>query len=102
VELLDSIACRCFVRVKFTGIEDDRLRAAAREDTVGRNAGKLIAASLGAAENNLVPLTERFKTERVPESILQVAICCEKLDSRLEARLRLTVLEMWHQGFPQS
>jgi len=70
VELLGSIACRFFVRVKCTGVEDDRLRVATREETVGWNAGKLKAASLGAAENNLVPLTERFKTERTPESIL--------------------------------
>ena len=70
MELLDSLACRRFVRVNGTGIEEGRLRAAVRDETVGCNAGKLISASLAAAENNLVPLTERFKTERVPESIL--------------------------------
>ena len=67
---MGSLACRRFVRVKCTGIEDDRLRAAVRDETVGCNVGNVIAASLGAAEKNLDLLTERFKPERIPESIL--------------------------------
>jgi hypothetical protein len=81
LELLNSIGFKCFVTANWTGTEDERVHEATKEGTVGLNAGSLIiAAGLGAAENNLVRLTGWLKTERTPEIILSMAFSFDRDD----------------------